>query len=151
MSFLARLFGWLRRRPQQPVYDEHDAYERFYGERTTEIVVTLKPRPGPRVLPKLAGDHLRRCFEERLEGRRGLGHLVERAGEAHDLGEGGVGPQDDRLGGSVDEDPLELLRREAVAAAGGSRGDDAVEALDLPQALERVGGRAAGLDTRVDA
>jgi hypothetical protein len=70
MTFLARLFGWLRRRPQQPVYDEQDAYDRFYGERTTEIVVTPKPMPGPRVLPKLRGDYLRRCFEERLERRR---------------------------------------------------------------------------------
>ena len=150
MSFLARLFGWLRRRPQQPVYDEHDAYDRFYGERTTEIVVTPKPPPTPRVLPKLRGDYLRRCFEERLEGRRGLGHLVQGAGEPNALGERGVGPQDDGLGRSLDEDPLELLRREAVAAARGSRGDDAVEALDLPQALEGVGGRAPGLDPRVD-
>ena len=70
MSFLARFFGWLRRRPQHPVYDEHDAYDRFYGERTTEIVVTPKPPPAPRVLPKLRGDYLRRCFEERLERRR---------------------------------------------------------------------------------
>ena len=150
MSFFARLFGWLRRRPQQPVYDEHDAYDRFYGERTTEIVVTPKPPPAPRVLPKLAGDYLRRCFEERLEGRRGLGNLVERAGEAHALGKGGVGPQDDRLAGGVDEDPLELLRREAVAAARGSRGDDAVEALALPQPLESVGGGTAGLDASID-
>ena len=70
MSFLARLFGWLRRRPQQPVYDEHDAYERCHGERVTEIVVTPKPPIGPRVLPKLRGDYLRSCFEERLERRR---------------------------------------------------------------------------------
>src|SRR6476646_8309284 len=150
MSFFARLFGWLRRRPQQPVYDEHDAYDRFYGERTTEIVVTPKPPPAPRVLPRLRGDYLRRCFEERLEGRRGLGHLVQGAGERNALGERGIGPQDDGLGRSVDEDPLELLRREAVAAARGSRGDEAVEPLDLPQALEGVGGRAAGLDPRVD-
>jgi hypothetical protein len=128
MSFLARLFGWLRRQPQQAVYDEHDAYERFYGERTTEIVVTPKPPPAPRVLPKLAGDYLRRCFEERLEGRRALGNGVERAGQPQALGEGGIGPQDDRLAGGVDEDPLELLRREAVAAARGRRGDDAVDA-----------------------
>src|SRR6476659_11517683 len=111
MSFLARLFGWLRRRPQQPVYDEHDAYDLFYGERTTEIVVTRKPPPAPRVLPKLAGDYLRRCFEERLEGRRGLGNLVERTGEAHALGESGIGPQDDRLGGSVNVKTMVLISR----------------------------------------
>ena len=150
MTLLARLLAWLRRKPPQPVYDEREAYERFYGERATEIVVTAKPPPAPRVLPKLRGDYLRRCFEERLEGRHGLGHLAQRTGEANALGEGGIGPQDDGLGGSVDEDPLELLRREAVAAARGSRGDDPVESLDLPQPLERVGGRTAGLDAGVD-
>jgi hypothetical protein len=109
MSFLARLFGWLRRRPQQAVYDEHDAYERFYGERTTEIVVTPKPPPGPRVLPKLRGDYLQRCFEERLEGRRGVGpRLVESV--------------------SVSEDPAEVLLGEAAAAARARPSDAMVEA-----------------------
>jgi hypothetical protein len=28
-----------------------------------------KPPPRPRVLPKLRGDYLQRCFEERLERR----------------------------------------------------------------------------------
>ena len=70
MAFFSRLFAWLRRKPSQPVYDEHDAYERCHGERVTEIVVTPKPPIGPRVLPKLRGDYLRRCFEERLERRR---------------------------------------------------------------------------------
>ena len=70
MALFSRLFAWLRRKPSQPVYDEHDAYERCHGERVTEIVVTPKPPLGPRVLPKLRGDYLRRCFEERLERRR---------------------------------------------------------------------------------
>jgi hypothetical protein len=105
MSFLARLFGWLRRGPQQAVYDEHDAYERFYGERTTEIVVTPKPPPGPRVLPKLRGDYLRRCFEERLERRHGVGPAA-----------------------SADEDPVELLRRGAAAAGRESRSDEVIAA-----------------------
>ena len=109
MALFARLFGWLRRRPQQPVYDERQAYERSYGERSTEIVVSPKPPPKPRVLPKLAGDYLRRCFEERLESRRALGHRAE-----------------------GDDDPVELLRREAVAAVERSRGDDAVESLGVP-------------------
>jgi hypothetical protein len=73
VALLARLFGWLRRRPQQPVLGERDAYERCHGRRVTEIVVTPKPPPRPRVLPKLRGDHLRRCFEERLE-RRAVHH-----------------------------------------------------------------------------
>jgi hypothetical protein len=70
MRLFARLFAWLRRKPPQPVFDEHRAYERCHGERVTEIVVTPKPPLGPRVLPKLRGDYLRRCFEERLERRR---------------------------------------------------------------------------------
>ena len=69
MSLLARLFAWLRRKPSEPVYDERAAYEHSYGRRATEIVVSPKPVPKPRVLPKLRGDYLRRCFEERLERR----------------------------------------------------------------------------------
>ena len=69
MSLFARLFAWLRRKPPQPVYDERDAYARCHGQRVSEIVVTPKPPPKPRVLPKLRGDYLRRCFEERLERR----------------------------------------------------------------------------------
>ena len=72
MSLLARLFSWLRRTPAHPVYDERTAYERSYGERVTDVVVTPKPPPKPRVLPKLRGDYLRRCFEERLESRRAM-------------------------------------------------------------------------------
>ncbi|HKG44272.1 MAG TPA: hypothetical protein VKB10_08535 [Gaiellaceae bacterium] len=132
MGFFARLFGWLRRSPPQPVYDERDAYERCHGARATEIVVMLKPPPAPRVLPKLAGDHLRRCFEERLESRRVVRHGVQRP---EPLGQTGIVPQDDRPSRSADEDPLELLRREAVAAARRS-GGDAVEALDLAESLE---------------
>jgi hypothetical protein len=71
VSLFARLFAWLRRKPPQPVYDERHAYARCHGERVSEIVVTPKPPPKPRVLPKLRGDYLRRCFEERLERRHG--------------------------------------------------------------------------------
>ena len=74
MSLLARLFGWLRRTPSEPVYDERAAYERSYGQRATEIVVSPKPAPKPRVLPKLRGDYLQRCFEERLERRHTVHH-----------------------------------------------------------------------------
>jgi hypothetical protein len=70
MGLLARLFGWLRRRPQQPVLDEHDAYERCHGGHAAEIRVVAAPPPKPRLLPRLSGDHLQRCFEERLESRR---------------------------------------------------------------------------------
>ena len=70
MGLLARFFGWLRRRPQQQVLGERDAYERCHGERGAEVRVMPKPPAKPRVLPRLPGDYLRRCFEERLEGRR---------------------------------------------------------------------------------
>jgi hypothetical protein len=72
VSLLARFVSWLRRTPPPPVYDERTAYERSYGERVTDVVVTPKPPQGPRVLPKLRGDYLRRCFEERLESRRAM-------------------------------------------------------------------------------
>jgi hypothetical protein len=152
MSLLARLPDRLRRKPQQPVLDEHEAYERCHGERRREIQVMPAPRPMPRMLPRLGGDYLRRCFEERLEARQaGRGrHLrdgVERAIEP--VLERGVRPQDDRLAGRVHEDPLELLRGEAVAAAHGGGRDDAVEPLGLPEALKSVGGGPAGLDARV--
>ena len=70
MALFARLFGWLRRKPQQPVLGEHDAYERCHGIRAGEVRVVPIPVPKPRLLPRLSGDHLRRCFQERLERRR---------------------------------------------------------------------------------
>jgi hypothetical protein len=70
MGVLARLFGRLRRRPQPPVLDERSAYERCHGDRAADVRVVPAPPPMPRVLPRLPGDYLRRCFEERLESRR---------------------------------------------------------------------------------
>jgi hypothetical protein len=69
VGLLARLLGSIRRKPQ-PVLGEHDAYERCHGERRADIRVVRVPPPRPRVLPRLAGDYLRHCFEERLEARR---------------------------------------------------------------------------------
>ena len=74
MAFFARLFGWFRRKPQPEVFDERHAYERCHGQRVSEIVVTPRPPPRPRVLPKLRGDYLRRCFEERLGRRHSVHH-----------------------------------------------------------------------------
>jgi hypothetical protein len=74
VSLLARFFAWLRRTPPEPVYDERTAYEHSYGERAADVVVSPKPSPRPRVLPKLRGDYLRRCFEERLDSRRDAVH-----------------------------------------------------------------------------
>ncbi len=92
MSLLARLFGWLRRKPQQPVLGEDDAYERCHGGHAAEVRILPKPPPKPRVLPRLAGDYLRRCFEDRLEGRRAPARTGDGAEKAPEL------------------EPLELLR-----------------------------------------
>jgi hypothetical protein len=70
VRLLARLFGWLRRGPPQPVLGEQDAYERCHGRRVREVRVIAAPLPKPRLLPRLRGDYLRRCFEERIEERR---------------------------------------------------------------------------------
>ena len=69
MGLLARLLGSIRRKPQ-PVLGERDAYERCHGDRIAEIRIVHAAPPMPRVLPRLAGNYLRRCFEERLEARR---------------------------------------------------------------------------------
>jgi hypothetical protein len=138
MSLLARLFGWLRRTPQQSILTEREAYERCHGDRLGDIHVTLKPLPKPRVLPRLGGDYLRRCFEERLEARHaGTGNRAEGAREVEPQSEGRVGAEDERLAEGVDEDPLELLRRKAAVAANGGRDDDSVEVLGAPEPPER--------------
>jgi hypothetical protein len=113
MTLLARLFGWLRRKPQQPVLDEHDAYERCHGGRVAEIRVVPAPPPKPRVLPRLGGDYLRRCFEERLETRR-----------------------------RKTADPIELLRVDAVGAARKSRNDGPLEdaTVSEPKPVARLAG-----------
>jgi hypothetical protein len=69
VGFLARIFGRFRRQPRLTVFEEDDAYARLHGDRSGEISVTPAPPPPPRVLPRFPGDHLRRCFEERLERR----------------------------------------------------------------------------------
>jgi hypothetical protein len=101
MTLLVRFLRWLTRTPPPPVFDEREAYRRLHGERATEIVVMPKPPPKPRVLPKLAGDYLRRCFEERLEGRH-----------------------------AAAADAAEALRLEAVAAGGRSNPEPALETAD---------------------
>jgi hypothetical protein len=70
VRLLARFLQWLRRKPDQEVFDEDDAYERCHGQRVGDVRVVAAPAPVPRLLPHLAGDYLRRCFEERLERRR---------------------------------------------------------------------------------
>jgi hypothetical protein len=84
VGFLARFFTRFRRTPRLTVFDEEDAYARLHGHRSGEISVSPAPPPSPRVLPRFPGDYLRRCFEERLDGRRAKsssGDGAEQAGE----------------------------------------------------------------------
>jgi hypothetical protein len=73
-----RLLRWLRfwRRRRPTPLDETAAYERLHGRTRGEVRVLARKvqvrRPQPRkarLLPKLTGDHLRRCFEVRLTSR----------------------------------------------------------------------------------
>jgi hypothetical protein len=75
-----RLLRWLRlrlrRRPPTP-FDETAAYERCHGGARGDVrllggpVQVKRPQPRkPRLLPRLTGDYLRRCFEERLKSRQ---------------------------------------------------------------------------------
>jgi hypothetical protein len=74
-----RLLRWLRfwRRRRPDPLDETAAYARLHGGPRGEVRVLagrvqVRPQPRrPRLLPKLTGDHLRRCFEERLISRHG--------------------------------------------------------------------------------
>jgi hypothetical protein len=84
-----RLLRWLRfwRRRRPDPLDETAAYARLHGGPRGEVrvlagrVQVRRPQPRrPRLLPKLTGDHLRRCFEERLTSR----HSLPRARVAED-------------------------------------------------------------------
>jgi hypothetical protein len=67
---------WFRRRRRPAPLDETAAYERCHGGPRDDVRVLAErlqvrrtqPRK-PRLLPKLTGDHLRGCFEERLKSR----------------------------------------------------------------------------------
>ncbi|HYX89427.1 MAG TPA: hypothetical protein VE753_08670 [Gaiellaceae bacterium] len=82
MRLLRWLMFWRRRRP--PPLDETAAYERLHGGPRGDVRVVAgrvqvrrsRPRK-PRLLPKLTGDHLRRCFEDRLSSRRSATNHAE--------------------------------------------------------------------------
>jgi hypothetical protein len=73
-----RLLRWLRFRRRRPIpLDETAAYERCHGGPRGDVhvlagrVQVRRPQPRkPRLLPRLSGDHLRTCFEERLKSRQ---------------------------------------------------------------------------------
>lgn len=48
---------------------EAECYARCYGQRTDEAVRVVRMEPRTRTVPRLAGEELRRLFEERLEAR----------------------------------------------------------------------------------
>ncbi len=76
MRLLARLFGrFRRRRPRIAELDERACYERLHATNGTEVHVKGRVEVArvevrrPRLLPHLSGEHLRKCFEQRLDGR----------------------------------------------------------------------------------
>jgi hypothetical protein len=81
------LMFWQRRRRPTP-FDETAAYARLHGDPRGDVhIVTgrlqvrrLQPRK-PRLLPKLTGDHLQRCFEERLTSRHSAAGRAEDGAE----------------------------------------------------------------------
>jgi hypothetical protein len=82
VRLLRWLIFWRRRRPTP--FDETAAYARLHGAPRGEVRVVAGrvevrralPRK-PRLLPKLTGDHLRRCFDDRLTARRGATNHAE--------------------------------------------------------------------------
>ena len=82
-SLFRRLLGVFgRRRTRERPLEEADAYARLHGGRTGEVTVVRVVQPEPpreRLLPRLTGEHLRRCFEQRLEGRKAAGGRNGRA------------------------------------------------------------------------
>jgi hypothetical protein len=54
--------------------DESECYSRCHGERSGEVHVVVATPKRPRLLPRISGDHLRRCFEKRLDSRRAAVH-----------------------------------------------------------------------------
>jgi hypothetical protein len=86
MRLLRWLTFWRRRRPDP--LDETAAYARLHGGPRGEVRVVTgrlqvrRPQPRrPRLLPKLTGDHLRSCFEDRLGSRRSATNHAEEGGE----------------------------------------------------------------------
>jgi hypothetical protein len=71
-----RLLRWLfrRRREPTPLLGESECYSRCHGERSGEVHVVVATLERPRLLPRLSGDYLRRCFEKRLDSRRAALH-----------------------------------------------------------------------------
>ena len=73
-----RVLHWLRglfARRRDEALGEAECYARLHGERDAEVralgrveVARIEPRP-PRLLPRISGEYLRRCFEKRLDSR----------------------------------------------------------------------------------
>jgi hypothetical protein len=69
-----RLLRWRQPARLRPL-DEAECYARCHGERDHEVralgrVEVLRAKPTrARLLPRLSGEHLRRCFEKRLDSR----------------------------------------------------------------------------------
>ena len=75
MRLFTRLFRLFRRRPRVAELDERACYARLHETSGIDVhvkgrvEVAREPVQRPRLLPRLSGEYLRRCFEQRLDGR----------------------------------------------------------------------------------
>jgi hypothetical protein len=75
VRFLLRLLRPFRRRPRVAALDERACYERLHATDGVDVhvkgrVEVARPQVRkPRLLPHLSGEHLRKCFERRLDDR----------------------------------------------------------------------------------
>lgn len=75
MRLFARLLGLFRRRPRVDELDERACYARLHETSGSDVQVKGRlevakhPVRRPRLLPRLSGEYLRRCFEQRLDAR----------------------------------------------------------------------------------
>ena len=76
-AWLRSIFGLRPRHADEGPIGEDAAYAHSYGDRSGEIVsVERLPDPEPEQTPRergdLTGEHLRRAFETKLDGRKKL-------------------------------------------------------------------------------
>jgi hypothetical protein len=76
VRLLARFFHrFRRRRARVTELDERACYERLHATNGTEVHVKGRVEVAkgevrrPRLLPRLSGEYLRKCFEQRLDSR----------------------------------------------------------------------------------
>jgi hypothetical protein len=75
VRLFARLFRLFRRPPRVVELDERACYARLHETSGADVhvrgrvEVAKRELRRPRLLPRLSGEYLRRCFEQRLDAR----------------------------------------------------------------------------------